>query len=100
MKSVCSREETVGHWPVSGDEHTLQVLVLLSERQLQQEDVRGVQTVRRGGRQRKQQASLTFRSFCLKEHKTLGAAFGKFSKIVSKAFLLAALELSDPSSSR
>lgn len=57
MESLCSREETVGHRPVSGDEHPVQVLVLLPQGQLQQEDVRGVQTVRRGGRQRKQQVS-------------------------------------------
>lgn len=52
---MCCREETVGRRPVSGDEHPLQVLVFLPEGQLQQEDVRGVQTVRAGGRQRKQQ---------------------------------------------
>lgn len=52
---MCFREETVGHRPVSGDEHTVQVLVFLPEGQLQQEDVRGVQTVRGGRRQRKQQ---------------------------------------------
>lgn len=53
------REETVGDWPISGDEHSVQVLVLLPEGQFQQEDVRGVQTVRPGGRQRKQQVSRT-----------------------------------------
>lgn len=52
---MCCREETVGCRPVSGDEHSLQVLVFLPEGQLQQEDVRGVQTVRAGRRQRKQQ---------------------------------------------
>ncbi len=49
------REETVGDRPVPGDEHSVQVLVLLPEGQLQQEDVRGVQTVCAGGCQRKQQ---------------------------------------------
>lgn len=49
------REETVGNRPVSGDEHSVQVLVFLPEGQLQQEDVRGVQTVFAGRRQRKQQ---------------------------------------------
>lgn len=47
---MCFREETVGDRPVSGDEHSVQVLVLLPEGQLQQEDVRGVQTVRGGRR--------------------------------------------------
>lgn len=54
-ESMCFREEAAGHWPVSGDEHSVQVLVLLPERQLQQEDVWGVQTVLAGRRQRKQQ---------------------------------------------
>lgn len=52
---MCFREETVGCRSVSGDKHTLQVLVILPEGQFQQEDVRGVQTVRAGRRQRKQQ---------------------------------------------
>lgn len=56
-ESVCFREETVGHRSVSGDEHHVQVLVFLPEGQFQQEDVRGVQTVRAGRRQRKQQVS-------------------------------------------
>lgn len=33
------REETVGSGSISGDEHALQVLVLLPQRQLQQENV-------------------------------------------------------------
>lgn len=57
--SVCCvsppREEAVGHRSVAGDEHSIQVLVLLPEGQLQQEDVRGVQTAGAGRRQRKLQ---------------------------------------------
>lgn len=49
------RAQTVGGGSVSGDEHPVQVLVLLPEGQLQQEDVRGVQAVFAGRRQRKQQ---------------------------------------------
>lgn len=60
---LCSREEAVRHRPVPGDEHPLPVLVVLPEGQLQQEDVRGVQTVRRGGRQGKQQVGESSSSF-------------------------------------
>lgn len=59
------REETVGSGPISGDEHTLQVLVLLLERQLQQEDVWRVQAVRRGGGQGELQVRLEHRPYCL-----------------------------------
>lgn len=54
------REETAGDWPVAGDEHSVQVLVLLPQGQLQPEDVRGVQTVLSGGRQRQLQVREKF----------------------------------------
>lgn len=50
-----ARAQACGRGPVPGDEHPVPVLVLLPEGQLQQEDVRGVQAVFTGRRQRKQQ---------------------------------------------
>ena len=51
------RAETLGHWPVSGDEHSLPLLVLLPPRSLQQKDVWGVQAAGSGGCQRRLQVS-------------------------------------------
>lgn len=51
------RAKTLGHWPVSGDEHSLPLLVLLPPRSLQQKDVRGIQAVGSGGCQRRLQVS-------------------------------------------
>lgn len=45
------REEAIRCGFVSGNEHPLQILVLLPQRQLQQKDVRRVQAVCLGGRQ-------------------------------------------------
>lgn len=67
---VFFREETVGDRPVPGDEHPVQVLVLLPEGQLQQEDVWGVQTVRAGRRQRKQQVRTDMRCKCSSSMRT------------------------------
>lgn len=58
LSSLVVRAQTVGRGSVSGDEHPVQVLVLLPEGQLQQEDVRGVQAVFGGRRQRKQQVGV------------------------------------------
>lgn len=43
------REEEAGHWPQSGDEHLVQVLVLLPQGEFQQEDVCRVQKLCMGG---------------------------------------------------
>lgn len=51
------RAKTLGHWPVSGDEHSLPLLVLLPPRSLQQKDVWGIQAVGSGGCQRRLQVS-------------------------------------------
>lgn len=52
------RTEAAGNRPIAGNEHALPLLVVLPERSLQQEDVRGVQTVGAGGRERRLQVSV------------------------------------------
>ena len=51
------RAKTLGHWPVSGDEHSFPLLVLLPPRSLQQKDVWGIQAAGSGGCQRRLQVS-------------------------------------------
>ena len=57
-RNIFHRTETFGHRALAGDEHALQVLVLLPQRELQQEDVRRVQGVGVGGRCRRLPVSL------------------------------------------
>lgn len=47
------REKAAGNRPITGDEHTLPLLVIFPARSLQQEDVRGVQTAGGRGRERR-----------------------------------------------
>ncbi len=51
--STNHRAEAAWNWPVTGDEHTLPLLVIFPTRSLQQEDVRGVQTAGGRGRERR-----------------------------------------------
>lgn len=60
------RAKTVGDRAISGDEHSVQVLVLLPQGQLQQEDVWGVQTVCCRRCQRQLQVRRTFKSWALR----------------------------------
>lgn len=53
LLSTNHRAEAAGNRPITGDEHTFPLLVIFPARSLQQEDVRGVQTAGRRGRERR-----------------------------------------------